>query len=373
METFRLTSKLNSERQQCVIETTNDSGRDSISTVILIDGNPAETIHTGYEAGIEENEVLSLVKATHSEAKETMETLIAAYRESLVTDDARVQTMVGAALFYKRIYHDAADILRAAIRNDPENHRAFDLLGQVEMCLGNASSAITAAASAVGLQPTFADYQNHLGLAHLAGRSYTEAMTAFREAARINMYYADAYYNLGLALILDAFGGIGSTSPGDTINLATQQFDRALVVDADLNSQLVQQGLAALRDSNLEEAYRSLQGARDEYLEQRRRQDANSYVNQVLCRFGHRTEALARRIAALRGEIEQNPTYVDLIIELAETLLEQAQASWADGLQQFQAALDKNSSLTRVRASLDQAENIYGDIETVVRRIGQKG
>jgi tetratricopeptide (TPR) repeat protein len=373
METYRLKSKLASDRQQYVIETSNIADQKAIATTIMVDGNTTETLRRPYDSESIDGEILSLVKATHSEAKKTLETLIAASRETLASSDPSAMVLVGAALYYKRLYHDAAAMLRATVELDQENHAAFNLLGLSETALGHGSSAVRAALSAVGLRPTFADYRNNLGLAQTAAQSYLDAVSEFQEAVKLNMYYAEGYFNLGMTLLLDAMARRHEVSVAENARYAGQQFERAIAADPEYDTRESRDGLRALGAADLETAYGLFQKAQGWRAEMKRRHSADHHVNQVLCRFGSQSQALARRIDSLRREIESNPTYVDLFVELGESLLKQAEDSCGEALVQLGAALDKNSSLSRVRANLDKAEVAHREIEKVVRHIAQKG
>jgi hypothetical protein len=76
METYRLSSKLKEKDREYLIQTANDSNVGTVATVIYVDGVLTETVNCPHPADVQPQEVLSLVKMTHNEKKQEIETLL---------------------------------------------------------------------------------------------------------------------------------------------------------------------------------------------------------------------------------------------------------------------------------------------------------
>ncbi|MGH8016173.1 MAG: hypothetical protein ACREBV_08285, partial [Candidatus Zixiibacteriota bacterium] len=137
METFRINSKLKENDKEILIQTANNPSEGTISSSIYIDGVLTELYMLPHP--IEENadKIMSLVKETHGCRKEELEALLAAYRNALSSSDAKLISQLGQALYYKRLFAEAKELLRSAITLDPEFHAARQALAKVELELGN--------------------------------------------------------------------------------------------------------------------------------------------------------------------------------------------------------------------------------------------
>ena len=203
METYRLKSRLVENNKEYVIQTSNDTNLSTVSSVIYINGEEAETIRCPLPMEVSSEEILSLVKLRHGEMKRELESLLEAYRRVLGGSDPQKMYHLGTAFFYKQFYLESRQLFMAATKADSQFHQAFNYLGLAESALGHHEEAVRACRIAVEKRPGYADYRNNLGEALLSTSACKPAIDEFEEAIRINLYYGDAHFNLGLALILN--------------------------------------------------------------------------------------------------------------------------------------------------------------------------
>lgn len=80
---------------------------------------------------------------------------------------------------------------------EPGHSRAWFYIGEAQQELHHIEQAITAYRQAVRLDPEGASTWNNLGVSYAELKRYDDAIVAYRQALRINSEYADAWNNLG--------------------------------------------------------------------------------------------------------------------------------------------------------------------------------
>ena len=372
METYRLKSKLVENNKEYVIQTANDGRLSLVSSEVLVDGRTAETVRSPYPVEIDSNEVLSLVKTRHGRMKKEIETLLAAYRRVMSGGSAQKMHQLGTGFFYKRFYYEARELFQSAVKLDPHYYSAFNYLSMTELALGNAEDAVRAAAIAVEKCPTYADYRNNLGEALLAGGSCKRAFIEFEEATRINLYYCDAYFNLGLTLVQNALNREDTGLFEDVLSRSAGFFRKAALIYPEYESDAYRQGLDLLRDSHLDQALQLLKAVREAKKESHRREFVTFHMRLFTYPECVSQEAIAERIEFLQSEIDRNPTYVDLQVELGHCYLDHAGLLWNKGIQQYQQALKMNPAVPGLSETLDEVERQYHDMCLVLSRQADK-
>ena len=358
METYRLKSRLIGSESEYIIQTANDTDLSAVSSTVIVNGVATETVRSEHPADIDSEEVLSLVKRYHAQLKEEIESLLNLFQQAVDSGDAEVMADLGVAFYYKKLYSEARQLLRGATRYDTKCHRAWNYWALTELALGDGEAAIQAGQEAVRQRPAFADYRNNLGMAYLHCEFCAAAVEQLQKAVEINLYYADAYFNLGLALILNAIKREDRALFENVLERAEQQFQRALVAAPDYDTLEFQQGLAALRNSRLTEAYELLRGVQGERIERHRREYAGYYLRSVLEPSSDTDQVLRERIAFLQEQLARNPNYIDLVMQLGHCYLQQARWACDQALGQYREALQKNPGLTQARRCLDEAEHL---------------
>jgi predicted O-linked N-acetylglucosamine transferase (SPINDLY family) len=94
---------------------------------------------------------------------------------------------------------EAERLYRLVCETDPNNARAFHLLGVVAHQL-NRGDAASLVGWAVTLDPAFAEAHNDRGVIFAANGLFAEAMSCFERAVALNPEYSEARNNLGRAL-----------------------------------------------------------------------------------------------------------------------------------------------------------------------------
>lgn len=372
METFRINSKLKENEKEILIQTANNPSEGTISSSIYVDGVLTELFMLPHP--IEENpdRVMSLVKETHGSRKDELEALLAAYRNAMSSSDAKLISKLGQALYYKRLFAESKELLRSAVTLDPEFHAARQALAKVELELGNIKGALEHASQAAKQCPRYADYRNTLGEVLMMNGEFVQAVAEFQDAVKINLYYAEAYFNLGLAILKSVKASPNEQSAPNLLGRARDSLKKAAMVDADYSVSPFDQGVKALEGAQLNKAVEYFETVLKRVKEKQRSDQAAYFMRFVIMKDSAAEETIELRIKYLENEISKNPSYVDFHAELAQCYLELSRKNWRKGIEQYRKTLELNPGFGSARRCLDESERQYGEICNSLERISSR-
>ena len=373
METYRFSSKLREHDREYLIQTTNDVNLGSVLMTVYVNGVPAETVTCPHPSEINPQEILSFVKVAHGEKKKEIEKLLQVYREVTTEGNPEMMYHLGTTFFYKGFYEEAKGLFRAVVQLQPTNHQACNFFGMSELALGNPEQAIAAASRAVEQRPGYADYRNNLAEALVASGAADKAIIELEQTLEINMYYADAYFNLGLARIQQEVNNPNRERLAATVKEITDNFNRASLIYANFKGKVFEEGMQALAGYDLVRALSVFKGIREEKKDAHRQEFAAFYMKFVMYPNWVNEKAIADRIAFLKAELAKNPAYVDLSVELAQCYLEQSRMVWKEGMKQLQKTSGINPSLRKISSALEEADDAYGYMARTLNNLTERG
>jgi protein O-GlcNAc transferase len=243
-----------------------------------------------------------------------------------VNATARSEQALAAAMAQHRAGRlaEAERLYRLVCDADPNNARAFHLLGVVAHQLNRPDAAVLVG-QAVLLDPAFAEAHNDRGAILAANGSFAQALSSFERAVTLNPAYTEARNNLGRAL----------RSLGRFDEAATQ-FE--LVLQSMAGSPVAHFNLASAyelagRNPDAEKHYRSAVSLRPDFV------DAHIHLASLLQNMGRLPDALvhAERAVALRPDSAGARNNLGNILRILDRR--------ADAIAQYEIALkiDPNS------------------------------
>ena len=116
---------------------------------------------------------------------------------------------------------EAIPPLLDAVRLDPDNGFAHELLSYASFKIGNRDIAVKEGKAAVALRPSDPDAYKYLGLAYDVRREYEKSEPAYRKALNLKPDYAAVFYNMGVS-----FGSQGR------LRDAVDVFQKAIALDS---------------------------------------------------------------------------------------------------------------------------------------------
>ena len=240
-----------------------------------------------------------------------------------------------------------------------------------EMAGGNLDAAVRAAKVAVDMRPGFADYHYNLGHAYLAMKSCRQAVSEFEEAIRINMYYGDAYFSLGLGLLKNALVQEETSLFAGILTRTVDNLKKAAIIDPDYDNEMLAEGIKAIEDSDLQVGYALLSKAFQEKRQRRFGELAAYYMKYVYAHNDLSEQTLNNRIQFLEDELKKNPSYADMHLELSMCYLNRARFAWRHAMDHYRKALDINPSLTKAEECLDLVEQESANVDAIVNKISE--
>jgi tetratricopeptide (TPR) repeat protein len=365
-----MSSKLRGQEREYLIQTANDATLGAIATTIFVDGAPTETIRCPHPQEIAPDDILGLVKTTHNEKKQEIELLLLSYRRVLQDGHPLTMHQLAVVLYHRGFFFEAQELAAQSVRLNGDMHQAFNQLTLVELALGHPREALAAASTAAGLRPNFADYRNNLGEALLAAGDSTRAILQFEQAVQINLYYADAYFNLGLARLHQA---LHLSDPVSIIPKISDAFRKACLIYPDFSGQAFESAMASLKERDFARAFNTLLSIREARRETRRHDLAATYLHASLVPEQLTERSLQDRIDVLTGQVSRYPIYPDLQADLGQAHVEMARLSFSRAVQHFRKAVELNPSLSHNASAYDHAEEIMARIDALLGSLSQKG
>lgn len=372
MDSYRLDSRIVDNEKEYLIQTVNDVRQGVIKTSFFVNGELMDASIMPHSEEMSENEILNLVKTTHGDKKSELEYLLKSYRNILEEGRPEMMYHLGTALFYRRMYPEARQLFQCAVKIRHDYHEAYYYLSQTELMSNHIDAAVKAGLKAVEIRPQFADYRNVLGEAFMAAGSCRRAVIEFEDAIKLNIYYADAYFNLALAYTLNAVTKEDFNLYTDLTTKTMDLLNKAVLINPDYKTSTFDEAVAALTNGELKRAFALFKGVRDEKKEKQRQGKAAHFH-----RFLMYTEWLSQsniddRIKQLQNDVDRNPGYVDLYYELGACYLHQAKFAWQKSIEQFKKALEINPSLAKAKRSLELSEENYLKLTDAIFDITEK-
>jgi len=374
MEVYRLSSRLRENEREYLIQTSNDAVEGIVSTTVFVNGLRTDSFSCPHPAGLSPEQMMSLVKQAHGDRKKELETLLRACQNVSADGNADEMYRLGIAFFYRRLYHEAEDILTGLTHLDRGHHQGFSLLAQSCLALGESKEAVNAAIEAVRLRPGYADYRNNLGEALLANGAVAEAVAELEAAISINMYYGEAYFNLALARTLEAADCREAHRRRQLDRRIGELLRKAALILPEFESHAdYRDGLTALAAFDYARALGLLKRVRESRKEVKRQEFVTANRRLVTHQDSWTADAIIDQIRLLEAQLVRHPNYLDLQTELARCQFERATHIWWSAVNTCRRILDAHPDVPNVRRALERAQAVPAAAEQVIDSLIPKG
>jgi len=368
MEKLMLTSKLEGMGKEFFLQTSGDPQNGKGTCVLFENGNPIDMI----EFRLPENskQAAGVIDEFHKNRFEKFVELDELYVELIEETDASILEKLALSLIDQKLFEEAARIFKRGSENAPQNSRLLNYLGLTYMELEDYQKAENYFIEAINISPDFPDYQNNLGKALLKQGKCSRASKSFEKATELNVYYAEAYYNLALAVVLNGIKKEDYSLAQNLEDNVANLLSKAVGFDPAFKNEYLQQALDALKNKDLDITFIELSKGYDAATSGKFPKKTYHFHLEYLFRNDLlREETVIKHIKKLKKLLETHPNYPDLHNELgmAYTVLTQFHSDRA--IEAYQKALKLNPEYKTAMKNMKLIQNELKGMKTLLRAI----
>ncbi len=373
MENYRLKSKVSVEQKEFLVQTINDPDRHTVVNSLFIDGRMLETVAYPHSEELSEADVLTRVKHTHGEKKHELEHLLSMFQQASQSGDADLMFSLARAFYGKNMFDYARNLFESVLVIRDGHFEAYNYLGLVWLASGDPEEATRKLARAVELRPQFADYHNNYAIALLEAGFCRRAMEECEAALKLNIYYAEAYFNLGIAFVANAVTREDYEMYANHLQKSLEMFERAAMIDPRYRSVQFEEACEILKRNDPSRSLNLLKGIRDEKRLSAAKRISGDFIMFQLTAGMSGSQSLDERIENLKGELDRNPNYVDYYHEMGLCYLQKSKVDWQMAIDQFQKACQLNPKLTKAQIGYDKADEFLSSLTLSISEITRSG
>ncbi|MCP4631307.1 MAG: hypothetical protein GY855_00155 [candidate division Zixibacteria bacterium] len=364
-------NRIKSGETEYLLKTSNDILENHIQNALFKDGVIVNRQIKTYPNDNGNLNINELVKNTHIEHKAYIEHLIG-FSENLPEsmDNALWRDRLGMGFYYLDMLDEAEREFKKAIEYNTEYSQAYNHLGRTMIRIGRYNAAIGYFEIASKQRPEYADYYIDLSEAYLKAGRCTNAFESASKALNINVYFAKAYYNQALALLLNSINREDFDLAKDfqikmkenltksfSINpsLKVKEFDKALDY---LDQERYKEAFDILRDTP------STNGTR-EYSEKK----LKTYLKLASSSGNLTLDEIREYISYLEKKLIEFSNYADLHNELGAAYTIYARLINVRASDHYKKALEVNPSYKKAMKNLKITENDDRGTELLLRAV----
>jgi tetratricopeptide (TPR) repeat protein len=358
MESYDLRSEINAKGHRYFIQTNLVPAQKTIVTSVFHEGSLLSREAEPFDSSVPVDAARALVRGCHEEKKSRINSLLTIKDKLERIEDAKMHLKLGEALYHQSLYREAmAEVVRAVKLGAGES-KAFSILGNSLIALGEHEKAIRAFQKGLEISPDYPDLHNDLGCVYLRLKRCKDAVLSFEKAVDLNKYYHEAHINLAIALCLNVI-------EKQEFDLARALKDRlktilnkSLELKPSLDTDEFRTALAATDAERYEQVYELLTGIKEGGSRASRNHlSLDLYLILKFNSEGVTEEDIDRYIERAKRELEANPGYADLQNDLGILYTAKCKLYIDKARDSFQKSLTINKNFKRAEKNLKLTVN----------------
>ena len=175
MESYDLRSEIVAQGQKYHVQTNLVPSQNAVVTSLFQEGTLLSKQVEKYDPGLGSEAARQKVRESHEEKKSRIQSLLSIRAKLKDNEDSKAHLKLSEALYRQALYREAmAEVVRA-VKLGQENAKAFSILGNALIALGDHDKAIKSFKKGLELSPDYPDLHNSIGSAYLKLKRCREA------------------------------------------------------------------------------------------------------------------------------------------------------------------------------------------------------
>ena len=351
-------------------QTTFNENEGSAVCSIFNEGKVLDMKHVPVPEDITKDGIVEYILKIHDDILKSYEDLLKIAESRNNPDRADVGIKLSAALMAKRLYDEALELLDSGNGNRTDNSAVRLLRGKLFLAKNMPENAEVELKQAVELSPDYPDIRNLLGETYLSLKRPMAAVAQFKEAVQLNIYYHRAFYNLGLAYILNGLVREDFETAREIQNLCRESFEKATLLNPGYDCEEFRTALKKLQEGSLQEAYDLLGRVLDDRVTDLAFDSLlEDYVRSIFGDSGITEENIKAYIERIETLLAVNPGYADLQNELGMAYTIMGKIMSDKAMDHFKLALDINPRFRKALKNLKLSENELRGFDVLLEAI----
>ena len=372
MAFFELKDSFSLKSQQYGLTTTVEIEKKAIKFVYYRQGNAIFSTARSYRPSLRDEQIKKLASKVHEFYKREIAKLfqLASKLRQNSIHDTSMDLLARGFLKYGMDL-EAITLLEPLVYRSSDFPRSQFTLGKALIAVKKFKAARRQYLNLLAGQRKYADSHFYLGLCEYNLRDCAAAFHAFAKAVEINPHYGEAFFYLGLTLLLNAILNQQQDLTRNLTERAKKVFLNALKNLPELKVRQAQQGLILIEKEDYHKAYDFL-APLSKIVEKRIKPDILNYEFHLHVLFEPhevRPEKVWQEIQRLQRLIPQYPQYPDLQYELGFTFAVLGASVSATSLNHFEKAVGLNPDYKNALKGLKLIQNDQRGYATMLRAL----
>jgi Flp pilus assembly protein TadD len=358
MESYEHRSEIAAYGRTYYLQTNLVPTQHSIITSLFHEGKLLSKRIEEYEPSLAPEKIRMLVRECHEERKGRINSLLSIKNKLKKTEDGKAHLKLGEALFHQNLFRESMTEIVRAVKLGIQQSRAFSLLGNCLLAIGDYEKAIKSFQRGIEISPDYPDLHNDLGCTYLMAKRCKDAVQSFKKALDLNKYYQDGYLNLAIALCLNVVEKEDFELSRNLKARLKEILDKVLQLNPALDTPDFQEALKALSIERYDGVYERLTKIKSD--RSNVTNDNLSLDLYLILKFNADSvteEELDRYIERTLRALETNPGYADKQNDLGILYAAKCKLFIDKANDSFQSALLINKSFKKAEKNLKLAAN----------------
>jgi tetratricopeptide (TPR) repeat protein len=358
MDTYEHRSEIIAFGRKYYLQTNLVPAQKSVVTSLFHEGQLLSKQVEEYDASMSPERIRSFVVACHEERKSRINSLLGIKDKLKRTDDGNSHLKLGEALYHQNLYQESmAEVVRA-VKLGVQQSRAFSILGNCLLGLGDYEKAIKSFKRGIEISPQYPDLYNDLGCTYMKTKKCKQAVLAFEKALELNKYYQEAFLNLAIALCLNVVEKEDFELSRNLKMKLRKILDMVIQLNPSLDKPEFQEALQLVAKERYDLVYDILSKMKEEG--SKVTTNNLSLDLYLILKFNSDSvteEEIDRYIEKTRRALEANPGYADRQNDLGILYTAKCKLFIDKANESFQKALSINKSFKKAEKNLKLAVN----------------